>query len=343
MLSWQWPWLVCLLPLPLLIRLILPARKASNDAIRVPFYTSLNALINTQQHSTLSTWYRGLVTILIWAALLAAAAHPRWVGDPVSLPQEQRDLLLAVDISPSMREEDMLVKSRYVPRISAVKAVLGDFVARRSADRLGLILFGQQGYLQTPLTYDNQTVLTQLQEAQLGFAGKTTAIGDAIGLAIKNLRDRPAESRVLILLNDGANTFGTEPLQAADIAKQAGIRIHTVGIGADSKLVKDFFGRTRNTNPSADLDETTLQAIAEKTGGQYFRARDPDELKKIYVEIDKLEPAPEEQTFRPTRSLSHIPILVALALSLLLALTTIISRLTQRITVPTHSTKKVKE
>jgi len=338
MLSWQWPWLIYLLPLPLLIRWVLPARKASNDAIRVPFYSSLNALSSAQSSSAFGTWLRGLFALLVWTALLAAAAHPRWIGDPVSLPQEQRDLMLAVDISPSMQEEDMLVQNRYVPRISAVKAVLGDFVKRRAADRLGLIMFGQQGYLQTPLTYDNQTVLTQLQEAQLGFAGNKTAIGDAIGLAIKNLRGRPAESRVLILLTDGANTFGTNPLQAADIAKQANIRIHTVGVGADSKQVKDFFGRIRNTNPSADLDETTLQSIADKTGGQYFRARNPDDLKKVYVEIDRLEPAPEEQTFRPTRSLTFIPLLIALALSALLALSTILSRLRQRFSITLPNT-----
>lgn len=341
MLSWQWPWLIYLLPLPLIIRWLLPARKATNDAIRVPFYTSLNALSSAQSTGAVGTWLRGVFAMLIWAALLAGAAHPRWVGDPVSLPQEQRDLLLAVDISPSMQEEDMLIQSKYVPRISAVKTVLSDFVKRRAADRLGLILFGQQGYLQTPLTYDNQTVLTQLQEAQLGFAGNKTAIGDAIGLAIKNLRDRPTESRVLILLTDGQNTVGTEPSQAANIAKQANIRIHTVGIGADSKLVKDFLGRTRNTNPSADLDETTLQSIADKTGGQYFRARDPNELKKIYTEIDRLEPAPEEQTFRPTRSLAFIPALIALALSALLALITILSRFAQRINTQTITSGEI--
>ena len=343
MLSWQWPWLVYLLPLPLIIRFILPVRKASNDAIRVPFYTSLNSLSHAQQSSVLGTWLRGLIALLVWAALLAAAAHPRWIGDPVALPQEQRDLLLAVDISQSMEEQDMLVQNKYVARITAVKNVLGDFIERRAADRIGLILFGTKGYLQTPLTYDNPTVFTQLQEAQTRFAGRSTAIGDAIGLAIKNLRDRPAESRVLILLTDGANTSGTEPLQAADIAKQANIRIHTIGVGADSKLVKDFFGRTRNTNPSADLDEQTLQTIADKTGGQYFRARDPDELKKIYFELDRLEPAPEEQTFRPTRSLTFIPIIAAIALSLLLVLSTIARRFRQGFSISKNTIQEAEQ
>lgn len=214
----------------------------------------------------------------------------------------------------------MLINSRYTDRITAVKAVVGEFVEKRASDRLGLILFGQQAYLQTPLTFDSKTVNQQLQEAQIGFAGNNTAIGDAIGLAIKRLRGRPAESRVLILLTDGANTAGTEPLQAAAIAAEAEIRIHTVGVGADEMITRSLFGRNQRVNPSRDLDEGTLNAIAEQTGGQYFRARDPKELQKIYAEIDRLEPIPEEQTFRPTRSLLHWPLSAALGFSLLLML-----------------------
>jgi Ca-activated chloride channel family protein len=159
-------------------------------------------------------------------------------------------------------------------------------------------------------------VETQLLEAQPGFAGNATAIGDAIGLAVKRLRDRPAESRVVILLTDGANTAGTDPLAGAKVAAEAGIRIHTVGIGADTKVVSGFFGQSRQVNPSADLDEATLISIAETTGGQYFRARDPQELQNIYQLLDQLEPVPEDVTFRPQKSLFHWPLTAAIALLL---------------------------
>lgn len=318
MLSWQWPYLFALLPLPLLIRWLLPARESALGAIRVPFYDSLQQLSDDAAGSSKSFWILAILATIIWCCLIGAAARPTWVGDPVSLPQERRDLMLAVDISGSMKERDMLVNNRYIPRITAVKTVVGEFVKQRVGDRLGLILFGEQGYLQTPLTYDSKTVNQQLQEAQLGFAGNATAIGDSIGLAIKTLRSRPADSRVLILLTDGANTAGKNPLEAMEIAAEAGIRIHTIGVGAASKIATDFFGRQQRVNPSSELDEKTLSAIANKTGGQYFRARDPKELQSIYQELDKLEPIPEEQTYRPTQSLTHWPMIAALALSALL-------------------------
>ncbi len=320
MLSWQWPYLFVILPLPILIRWLIPARESALGAVRVPFYKSLEQLSETTDGAGKSIWLLAILALLTWVFLVTAAARPTWIGDPVSLPQERRDLMLAVDISGSMKERDMQARGGYIPRITAVKAVVGEFVVQRAGDRLGLILFGEQGYLQTPLTYDSQTVNQQLQEAQLGFAGSATAIGDSIGLAIKKLRDRPADSRVLILLTDGANTAGTDPLKAADIAAEAQIRIHTIGVGADSKITTDFFGRQQRVNPSSDLDEKTLTAIASKTGGQYFRARNPDELQAIYQELDKLEPIPEEQTFRPTRSLTHWPMGVALLLSALLVI-----------------------
>ncbi|MFT5571433.1 MAG: Ca-activated chloride channel family protein [Cryomorphaceae bacterium] len=320
MISWQWPELFYLLPLPLLVRLLLPAVDRAAGAIRVPFYEQLNQLDQSGGTRLAMNWLRAMLIWLVWGAVITAAARPAWVGEPVNMPQERRDLMLAVDISPSMQEKDMLINNSYVDRITAVKAVVGEFVEKRAGDRLGLILFAQQGYLQTPLTFDSKTVNQQLQEAQLGFAGNRTAIGDAIGLAIKRLRYRPADSRVLILLTDGANTAGTEPLTAAGIADQAKIRIHTVGIGADVKYSKDLFGRTRTTNPSSDLDEKTLKNIALRTGGQYFRARDPQELENIYIEIDRLEPIPEEQMFRPTRSLAYWPMLFALLMSVLMAM-----------------------
>lgn len=320
MLSWEWPYALLLLPLPFIVRAIMRPHDDAAGAIKVPFFAALQSLNKASSNANSLRVIKAILLWLTWTCLLLALTRPTWIGEPVNLPQDRRDVMLAVDISGSMREQDMLVQNQYIDRISAVKAVVGDFVEKRTGDRMGLILFGEQGYLQTPLTHDRQTVKQQLQEAQLGFAGNATAIGDAIGLAIKRLRGRPAESRILILLTDGANTAGTEPLQAAVIAAEADIKIHTIGVGADEKLERGFFGRTRRVNPSADLDEVTLKAIADKTGGQYFRARDPQELNAIYSELDRLEPIPEEQTFRPTRSLLHWPLSAALLLNLLLML-----------------------
>ena len=320
MLSWEWPFAIILFPLPFIVRALLTSHDQASGAIRVPFYNALESLNSSNASSNTMRFLKAILIWLVWGSLLTALARPTWIGEPVTIPQDRRDLMLAVDISGSMAEQDMLIRNQYIDRISAVKGVVGEFVEKRTGDRMGLILFGEQGYLQTPLTHDRQTVKQQLQEAQLGFAGNATAIGDAIGLAIKRLRGRPTESRILILLTDGANTAGTEPLQAAAIAAEADIKIHTIGVGADEKLERGFFGRTRRVNPSADLDETTLKAIADKTGGQYFRARNPQELNSIYDELDRLEPIPEEQTFRPTRSLLHWPLSAALLLNLLLML-----------------------
>ena len=320
MLNWTWPYLFILLPLPLLFRLFTSEVKTASGAIRVPFYQQLDSIDTQATQSGAKKLYRLFLIWFTWCALLIAAAGPLWVGEPVSLPQERRDLMLAVDISLSMQEQDMRNEAgRPIQRIRAVKDVVGQFIEKRSSDRLGLILFGKFGFLQTPLTYDVNTVRQQLQEALLGFAGNSTAIGDAIGLSVKRLRDRPAESRVLILLTDGANTAGTEPIPAAEIAKEANIRIHTIGVGADEMQVRSFFG-TRTINPSQDLDEDTLKSVARITGGKYFRARNPDELRSIYEEIDQLEPIPDDQTFRPTKSLAHWPIIIALLCSALLSI-----------------------
>lgn len=312
MLSWQWPWLFFLLPLPLLVRWLLPAKEQTSQAIRVPFYERLNSIREDQQNSTSRFIDKFLFAALIWCCLITAAARPTWIGEPVPIPQESRDLMLAVDISRSMQETDMRVNNNFASRVDAVKYVVSDFIEQRAGDRIGLILFGEQAYLQTPLTFDTKTVRQHLQEAQLGFAGNATAIGEAIGLAVKRLRDRPAESRILVLLTDGANTAGANPRQAMEVAAEANIRIHTIGIGAP-----------RRGNVSGDIDERLLTEIADITGGQYFRARDPNELQQIYAELDRLEPMPEEQTFRPSTSLTYLPLILALLISFLIAATTV--------------------
>ncbi|WP_331352620.1 VWA domain-containing protein [Cellvibrio sp. UBA7671] len=320
MFEMQWPWLLWLAPLPLLMGFITP-KKRIEAALRVPFYQHASQLehqnrlgVGKRPAKLLSLW-------LMWLCCLLAATNPQWVGEPTSMPSSGRDLLMAVDISGSMEQTDMVANGRKITRLMAVKKVIGDFVTRRTTDRLGLILFGAQAYLQAPLTYDRNTVNQLLQEAQIGFAGRETAIGDAIGLAVKRLRDRPDASRVLVVLTDGANTAGVlAPDKATELAQKAGIKIYTIAFGAESMEVPGIFG-SRTVNPSADLDEGTMMAIAEKTGGKYFRARDLEELDSIHRELDRLEPIEmETETFRPVQTLFYWPLAFAFFLSLIFAL-----------------------
>ena len=324
MLEFDYPWLLASLPLPLLLRWLLPVKEQQDAALKVPFYQELASTSTSTRGALQNSRLSIALLSLIWLAALVAAAAPKWIGEPISLPSSGRDLLIAVDISGSMDTEDMVLNNRQVNRLSVVKQVVGDFVVRRESDRLGLVLFGSQAYLQAPLTFDRSTVNTLLQEAQLGFAGEKTAIGDAIGLAVKRLRARPESSRVLILLTDGANTSGeVTPLKAAELAKQEHIKIYTVGVGASAMTVPGLFGSNfgaRRINPSADLDEGTLMKIAESTGGRYFRARNPEELNNIYTILDTLEPIEQNnEVFRPVRSLFYWPLALAFICSLLLA------------------------
>ena len=326
MLELMWPQALALLPLPWLVWRFWPLAAGEDAALRAPFFETWQEL-HEQGAGLGGRPYSLLVPILlclIWLALLVSLSRPTWIGDAISLPATGRDLLIAVDISGSMQVEDMQIGQNQVQRIDAVKQVLAEFIERRRGDRMGLILFGTNAYLQAPLTFDNNTVRRFLLEAQLGFAGRETAIGDAIGLSVKRLRDRPADSRVLILLTDGANTAGAvQPEEAARLAADHGIRVHTIGIGADKMLVPGLFGSSfgsRTVNPSSDLDEKSLMNIAEQTGGHYFRARDPAELVDIYRLLDQLEPVDQEDaTYRPQTSLFHWPLGLAFMCSLLLA------------------------
>jgi Ca-activated chloride channel family protein len=325
MLELLWPWALALLPLPWIVWRFVPATSTEQAALRAPFFDSWQDL---QGQSPDMKNQRAAATALclglIWLALLLSLARPTWIGEAITLPSSGRDLLVAVDLSGSMQVEDMVVGQNTVSRITAVKQVVGDFIERRKGDRVGLLLFGTNAYVQAPLTFDANTVKRFLREAQLGFAGRETAVGDAIGLAVKRLRERPAESRVLILLTDGANNAGdVKPTEAASLAADNGVKIHTIGIGSDKMVMPGLFGSSfgsRVVNPSRDLDETTLKQIASLTGGSYFRARDPAELVNIYELLDALEPVDqEEQSYRPQKSLFHLPLAVAFSLSLLLA------------------------
>lgn len=326
MLEFGWPWLAVILPLPVLVRWLSRSDAAASSALRVPFFRDWQALASEHGQGKAAPQNRlalGLMSLL-WLCLVAAACRPSWVGEPINLPTSGRDLMLAVDISGSMAQEDMIVNDNALPRITVVKAVVNEFVRQRRGDKLGLILFGSQAYIQSPLSFDLDTLQVLMDEAQVGFAGKQTAIGDAIGFAIKRLRARQQSSRVVILLTDGADTASTlPPMRAAELAAKAGIRIYTIGIGATEMEIGGLFGSrfgARTVNPSADLDEDTLRGIAETSGGQYYRARNPAELQQAYQDIATLEPIEQEsQPLRPRRSLLHWPLLAALCCGLLLA------------------------
>jgi len=309
-----WPWVAALLPLPWLLRRLLPAARSGGGlALRVPWYQAVAA----SQQAWLRRPLLAALAGLVWVLLVAAGMRPQWVGEIDNLPVTGRDLLLAVDISGSMDTQDMMLERHTVNRLAAVKQVAGEFIQRRKGDRVGLILFGSRAYLQTPLTFDTETTATLLSESEIGLAGRETAIGDAIGLAVKRLRQDAASDRVLILLTDGANTSGeVQPLQAAEFAAREGLTVYTVGVGADEMMVQDFFG-TRMVNPSADLDEDTLKSIAERTGGRYFRARDTASLAEIYQILDELEPVESDvEAVRPVDELFYWPLAAAYLLSL---------------------------
>ena len=326
MIEWLWPWVLLLAPLPWLVRRVAPPARSLEPALRAPFYDEWRQLSESQAGATHSRGTIPLITLwLLWVLLLIATARPVWIGEPIEIPNSGRDLMLAVDISGSMRIEDMQVNQSVVRRVDAVRQLGAEFIGRRTGDRLGLILFGSNAYVQSPLSFDTATVKRFLLEARIGFAGQETAIGDAIGLAVKRLKERPAESRVLILLTDGQDTASSvQPLDAARLAANLGIRIYTIGIGADEMTLPGLFGSSfgsRQVNPSAELDEASLQQIADFTGGQYFRARNPQELVNIYGMLDQLEPVEQEvATYRPRQALGYLPLLVALLLSFGLAL-----------------------
>ncbi len=312
MIEWLWPWAFAALPLPWLIRGLTQRRGLQQPALVVPSIEEFSA-VTTADHAlgSHSPW-RLTALSLAWALLLTALARPQFTGDPVNLPTTGRDLMLAVDISGSMATEDMEIDGDYVERLAVVKAVIADFTEARVGDRIGLVLFGTNAYLQAPLTFDVKSVNRLLIEAPVGIAGGKTAIGDAIGLAVKRLRLRPQDDKVLILLTDGANNVGeVEPRIAAELAARDNIRIYTIGVGADEMRMPGLLGRIsgRTTNPSADLDEETLQSIADSTEGRYFRAKDPRALMGIYALIDQLEPVEQEaEIFRPVQSLYFWPL-----------------------------------
>ena len=309
-----WWWALILLPLPLLVYKLLP-RESQQAEIKLAYLPD-----NTHSNKPKQKLQKTL-SIAIWTLLIIACARPVWFGDPIEFQPKYRDLMLVVDLSGSMQKEDMNLDGEFTDRLTAVKKVLSDFVAKRKGDRLGVVLFGDHAYLQTPLTSDRQAVIQQINQTVIGLVGQSTAMGDGIGLGTKTFVDSNAPQRVMVLLSDGGNTAGVlDPIEAAEIAKKYNATIYTVGVGAGEMMVKEFF-MTRKVDTAADLDEKTLTQIAEVTGGQYFRARDTEQLENIYETINQLEPVSSDtQTWRPQSEWFRYPLSAALGLSVLLFL-----------------------
>ena len=307
-----WWWALILLPLPLLVYKLLP-RESQQAEIKLAYLPD-----NTHSNKPKQKLQKTL-SIAIWTLLIMACARPVWFGDPIEFQPKYRDLMLVVDLSGSMQKEDMNLDGEFTDRLTAVKKVLSDFVAKRKGDRLGVVLFGDHAYLQTPLTADRQAVIQQINQTVIGLVGQSTAMGDGIGLGTKTFVDSNAPQRVMVLLSDGGNTAGVlDPIEAAEIAKKYNATIYTVGVGAGEMMVKEFF-MTRKVDTAADLDEKTLTQIAEVTGGQYFRARDTEQLENIYETINQLEPVSSDtQTWRPQSEWFRYPLSAALGLSVLL-------------------------
>ena len=306
-----WPWMALAALAPVLVAgFVPPAHRSAGAALRIPFYGQVAAPAARSRFAPLRA--SGWVALIAWLLLVFAACRPQWIHDPVTVPVSGRDLLLAVDLSGSMKTKDLFLGGVPAKRLDVVKEVAGEFIARRAGDRIGLILFGSRPYLQTPLTFDRTSVRKLLQEAEIGLAGEQTAIGDAIGLALKRLRERPSENRVLVLLTDGANTAGeVAPREAAELAAVYAMKIYSIGVGADEL-------GTVNLSPGGGgaLDEDTLHVVSGLTGGRYFRARDTRELDAIYALLDELEPiAGDDELLRPVRELFPFPLGIALGLA----------------------------
>ena len=302
------PWALLLLPLPLLMRL-LPAYKESRDSVRVPFFDKLVELSEQRPDTGAMILRRDraqrFLVGFMWLCLIIAATKPQWIGPPIEQQKSGRDLMIAVDLSGSMQTRDFtLPDGSTVDRLQAVKQVLEDLAKQHASDRLGLIVFGDAAYLQTPFTDDHQVWTQLLAETEIGMAGQSTVFGDAIGLAIKLFKENNSDNRVLIVLTDGNDTGSTvPPVDAAKVAAANAIRIYTIAVGDPASAGEEA------------LDMDTIKRVSQVTGGQDFQALDQQALRSAYQAIGELEPELYETiSFRPRQSLHWAPLGLALLL-----------------------------
>jgi Ca-activated chloride channel family protein len=315
MFKFEWLYLFFLLPLPLLVYWFFPTAKQTGSAIITPFIDTNNHTKSSQIKalSHFKPWF----LFLIWLSLLTTISRPVFVGDLVKLPLEGKDVILAVDLSGSMKERDFSYAGRRLNRLEVVKIAANKFIDKRKKDRIGLVVFGSEAYLYAPLTFDTKLIKQFLKESQIRMAGEKTAIGDSIAMAIKHFREVNKDNKkqkILILLTDGANSAGhILPDKAIELAKLENLKIYTIGLGSNKN--RGWFRRS-------SIDEGLLKRIANQTGGQYFRATNTQKLQQIYTALDKLESSKEkEKSFRPKKDLFYYPLTVFFILSLLLLLT----------------------
>ncbi|WP_231491596.1 VWA domain-containing protein [Microbulbifer sp. HZ11] len=306
------PWALLLLPLPLLVWWLAPPHRERIAAIRVPFFQRISERLGLIRGSgsvvRKRRYWQWIIGTLVWLLLVAALARPELEGDAVTLQKPARDLILAVDISGSMDQQDFLSPAgERTQRLAGVKSVLAQFLGGREGERVALIVFGSKAFVQAPLTTDLDTVQELLQLTEVGMAGPHTALGDAIGLAIRQFETSDIQQRLLILLSDGSDTASRmSPINAAAIAAQQRVKILTVGVG-------DPHGESDNR-----LDIDTMTAIATRTGGEFFFANDQQALARVYQQIDALAPKKvDSETFRPRQSLAYFPLALALTLAML--------------------------
>lgn len=302
MLQFEYPWLFLLLLAPPVIWWLAPAYKEQRDALQVPYLQRLASLTRQQPSKAAVVLRRPLQLFVLlpvwWALIVAALARPVWLGDPIVKDEPTRDLMLLVDLSGSMDTRDFTdPQGRLVSRLDAVKVVLGEFIDRRKSDRLGLIVFGSEPYLQAPFTRDHRVVRELLSETRTGLAGVQTAIGDGIGLSLKHFESTQARRRIAVLLTDGNDTSSkVPPKRAAEIAARRGVAIYTVAVGNPAAAAED------------KVDLETLQTISRETGGRSFRAEDRRQLDGIYRTLDALEPEQAKTiSYRPKYALFQWP------------------------------------
>ena len=312
MLELAFPWALGLLPLPLLVWWLAPVRREPVQALRVPFFQAFVEASGSEPRVGAVVLRRRflqmLAGVLTWILIVLALAKPEWVGEPIEKTDAARDVMLAVDISGSMDDADFAAPDgARLRRIDAVKQVVGDFIDRREGDRIGLIVFGTRAYVQVPFTQDLRTARMLLEGIEVGMAGPHTALGDAIGLAIKTFEVSQVDQRLLIVLTDGSDTGSLmTPVNAAEIARNKGVEIYTVGAGDPEGSGEDR------------VDFVTLEQIAQRAGGRFFSADDVAGLESIYARIDELVPQEVKTvSYRPRQTLVHWPAGAIVVLSLL--------------------------
>ena len=314
MLGLTWWWALLLIPAPWLVRKYLLPSEHIESAVHIPLLNRYRAPGSIKSRNS---WLGRTCLWFFWICLVLAAGRPYWVEEPTHRVISGRDIMLAIDISGSMQEADMRIGNRSASRIDVLKKVVSTFIDRRQGDRLGLILFGTRAYTYVPLTFDTEALSELLADISSGLAGRLTAIGDAIGIAVKTLGKQNSKHKVLILVTDGSNTSGINtPLDAARIAASAGMTIYTIGVGNEAEQMRKLLNQS-SIDPDTELNEILLRQIAGISGGRYFRAHDSNSLESIYQTLDQLQPLEiATRLYRPQRALFVWPLGIGMAVFL---------------------------